>query len=416
MTDVIPRHITPLVHEALRDTRVVVIQGARQVGKTTLVREIVGKVAGRLVTFDDEDVRTLAQADPVGFLRQNPDGMLAIDEVQRVPQLILALKLVVDDDPRPGRFLLTGSADLLRIPATEDSLAGRAEGIELHGFSQGELSGRREHFIDHLLTGEPFAGRVSDLNRHDYLERAIAGSYPEALARPTGRRRDQWLDNYLRRIVERDAPDLSRSHRLSDLPRILRLLAARNSEELNVASMASDMEIPTRSLAPLIDLLQTLYLIQRVPAWSTNLSKRVVSRPKAALLDTGLAARLVNVSAAGAGATASPEVAGHLLEGFVVGELRRQLGWSDEVVRMFHYRDHDGPEVDVVLETADGRVAGIEVKAASMVRLRDARWLALLRDKLGKRFVGGVVLHTGSTGGSLGDRLSIAPIDVLWRT
>lgn len=416
MSSVIARHAAPLVLEALRDTRIVVVQGARQVGKTTLVNDVAARMGGTVLSFDDEEVRALAEADPVSFLNQNPDRLLVIDEVQRVPSLVLALKLVVDRDPRPGRFLLTGSANLLRIPATEDSLAGRAEGVELHGFSQGELTGHREQFIDRLLAGDRFIGHTSDLRRHDYLERAIAGAYPEALARSAGRRRNQWLDNYLTRIVERDAPDVSTSQRLPDLPRVLQLLAARHSEELNIAKLAVATEVPARSLAPLVDLLETLYLIQRIPAWSTNLSKRVVARPKAMLLDGGLAARLVNVSAAGVAPGVNAEIAGHLLEGFVAGELRRQLAWAEAPVRIHHFRDYDGPEVDLVLETPDGRIAAIEVKGAASAGPHDARWMAKLRHKLGKRFVGGVVLHTGSLGGSLGDRIGAVPMDALWTT
>ncbi len=409
----VERFAEPRILEALQDTRVVVIQGARQVGKTTLLHEIVAKSGGRALTLDDEVARATAQADPVAFVTQNAGALLAIDEVQRVPELVLALKLVVDRDPRPGRFLLTGSANLLRLPATEDSLAGRAESIELLGFSQGEVVGRQEDFIDRLLSGDRFLGHTSALNRNDYLERAVAGSYPEALAR-TGRRRSQWLDNYLSRTVERDAPDVSPLQRLGELPLILRVLAARNSDELNVADIARDTGIPARTLAPHVELLETLYLIQRIPAWSTNLTKRVVSRPKAALLDTGLAARLLGVSASGASPTMRPEVAGHLLEGFVAGELRRQLGWADEIVRISHYRDHAGDEVDFILEADDGRIAGIEVKATSSVGRNDARWLAKLRDRLGSRFAAGVVLHTGTTSGPLGEKLAAVPLDALW--
>lgn len=410
----------PRVIEALRDTRIVVVQGARQVGKTTLVRDIVARtdrgLDGRLVTFDDEPTRAAAQADPVGFLLQNRDGLLAIDEIQRAPEIVLALKLVVDRDPRPGRFLVTGSADLLRLPTAQDSLAGRAESIELHGFSQGELSGRPEGFLDRLFSGELFDGHESSLTRHDYLERATAGGYPEALARTPGRRRNEWLDNYLRRIVERDAPEISNLHRIADLPLVLRLLAARNSEELNTADVSNETGIPVTSLLRLIDLLETLYLIQRIPAWSTNLSKRAVSRPKASLLDTGLAARLLNISATGARPGAYPEAAGHLLEGFVTSEIRRQRAWAEETVHISHYRDRAAGEVDLILETPDGRVAGIEVKAASRVARADNKWLSQLRDKLGKRFVGGLILHTGMSATPFGDRIAAVPIDTLWTT
>ncbi len=410
----IQRNLRPRLLEAVADTRIVVLQGARQVGKTTLVRAVIDELSGRLVTLDDELTRSTAQADPAGFLRQHPDGMLAIDEVQRVPELVLALKLEVDRDPRPGRFLLTGSADLLRLPAIEDSLAGRAESVELLGFSQGEIAEHRERFIDRVFSGNRFLGHVGSLDRQGYLERAVAGGYPEALARPAGRRRNRWLDNYLTRIVERDAPDMSNLRRLDELPHILRMLAARNSGELNISDIASATGIPIRTLGPHIQLLETLYLIQRIPAWSTNLTKRVVSRPKVALLDTGLAARLVGVSAEGATTLPGGEVVGSLLEGFVAGELRKQLGWCDEQVRLSHYRDRVGDEVDLVLESDDGRFVGIEVKATSSVGARDARWLIKLRDRLGARFVAGLVLHTGRTSGPMGDRIAAVPIDTLW--
>lgn len=406
----------PRVLEALQDTRIVIIQGARQVGKTTLVREIVEEVGGRLVTFDDEPIRSAAQADPVGFLHQHPHGLLAIDEIQRVPEMVLALKLVVDNDPRPGRFLLTGSANLLRLPAAQDSLAGRAETIELHGFSQGELAGHQERFIDRLFVRDLFRGHKSSLTRHDYLERAIAGGYPEALSRSPGRRRNDWLDNYVRSIVERDAPEVSNLQRVAELPLILKVLAARNSEELNVADVSNETGIPASSLNRLLDLLETLYLVQRIPAWSINFSKRAVSRPKASLLDTGLAARLINISARGAGPEAYGEVAGHLLEGFVAGEIRRQQAWADEPVRVSHFRDRSAGEVDLILETPDGRVAGLEVKSSSRVKASDNRWLSQMRDKLGGRFVGGLILHTGMTTAPFGEKIMAVPMDALWTT
>jgi len=410
----IPRHLEPRVTEALSDTRIVVIQGARQVGKSTLATGIVNKHGGRLVSLDDEVTRAAASADPSGFVRQLPAGLLGIDEVQRVPTLITALKAAVDADTRPGRFLITGSANLLRMPAMQDSLAGRAENLDLFGFSQGELSRARETFIDRVLDGDLFVGHRSALTRQDYLERACAGGYPEALGRPAGRRRTAWFDNYVSRIVGRDAADISGLQRLSDLPRLLRLLAARNATELNQRDVASDIGIPARTLPPYFDLLETLFLIQRIPPWSTNLSKRVVERPKVCLLDTGLAARLVNVGATGAGPAGNPQIAGQLLEGFVIGELRRQLGWADEAPRLHHYRDHDGPEVDVILETDDGRIVGLEIKAASAVQTKDGRWLAQLRDRFGSRFVAGLILHTGPMSAPFGHRMAAVPIDILW--
>lgn len=410
----IARHVRPRVIEALGDTRIVVIQGARQVGKTTLIQDIVNERGGRLVSFDDPATAQGAREDPVGFLGVEPDRLLAIDEVQRVPELILALKYTVDRDRRPGRFLVTGSANLLTLPVVQDSLAGRTESIELHSFSQGEIASRTEHFIDRLLSGERFADHTSTLHRHDYLDRAIAGGYAEALARTPGRRRERWLDNYMNSVVRREADDISGLQRTAELPLILRVLAARNSGELNVADVARDTGIPARTLTPYLELLQTLYLTQHIPAWSTNLAKRVVSRPKVSLLDSGLAARLINVSARGAAPEMNPDIAGGLLEGFVAGELRRQLTWSEETARLSHFRDHQIGEVDLVLETPDGRVAGIEVKSSSTPQAKDAKGLAYLRDKLGKRFVAGVILHTGTIAAPFGDRIGAVPLDVVW--
>lgn len=412
----VARHAKPRVLEALGDTRIVVIPGARQVGKTTLIQEIVDKRGGRLASFDDPVTARGAREDPVGFLGASPDRMLAIDEVQRVPELVLALKYVVDRDTRPGRFLLTGSANLLRLPVIEDSLAGRTESIELHSFSQGELTPHTERFVDRLLSGERFVDHTSELHRRDYLDRATAGGYPEALARTARRRRHQWLDNYVNGIVRREADDTSNLQRVAELPLILRVLAARNSGELNVADVARDTEIPVRTLTPYLELLQTLYLTQHIPAWATNLAKRVVSKPKVSLLDTGLAARLVNISTQGASPGANPDIAGGLLEGFVSGEIRRQLSWSDETARLGHFRDQYSGEVDLVLETPDGRVAGIEVKSSSTPSAKDVKGLAYLRDKLGKRFVAGLVLHTGTTAAPFGDRIAAVPMDTLWTT
>lgn len=334
--------------------------------------------------------------------------------MQWVPELILALKYVVDRDRRPGRFLLTGSADLSRLPAVPDSLAGRAESVELYGFSQGELAGHTERFIDRLLSGERFADHTSELHRRDYLERAAAGGYPEALARAPRRRRERWLDNYARSIVRREAHDVSNLRRVAELPLILPVLAARGSGELNVADVARDTGIPARTLTPYLELLQTLYLTQHVPAWSTNLARRVVSRPKVSLLDSGLAARLVNASSKGTSPDASPGLAGALLESFAAGEIRRQLSWCQETATVWHFRDQHAGEVDLVLETPDGRVAGIEVKSTASPSARDAKGLVYLRGRLAPRFTAGLILHTGTTAAPFGDRIAAVPMDILW--
>lgn len=386
---------------------------ARQCGKTTLVLQIAAERNARVVSLDDPLTRAAASDDPVTFVEQNPGGLLVIDELQRAPGLVLALKQAVDRDPRPGRFLVTGSANLLRLPAVMDSLAGRAIGVELHGFSQGELLGHVERFIDRAFAGDQFLEHLSTRTKTDYLAAITAGSYPEAVALDGGRSRDRWFDSYLSRIVERDAPDISDGRRLGDLPLVLRLVAARNAEELNIADIAKDSGIPATTLTRLIELLETLYLVQRLPAWATNLSKRVVRRPKAMLLDSGLAARLINATTASLGPGGDSAQVGRLFEAFVATELRRQREWSEVRPSISHYRAHRAEEV-VVAEAGDGRVVGIEVKSSAMVNGRDIRHLATLRDKLGSRFVGGVLLHTGRVAAPFGDRIVAAPLDVLW--
>ncbi|MFT4215959.1 MAG: ATP-binding protein [Micropruina sp.] len=412
---VIERLLLPRVEDALSDTRVVVLQGARQVGKSTLAEHIAGRRTSYLTTLDDSDVRRFASADPVGFVAQFPEGLLVIDEVQRVPELIVALKAAVDRDKRPGRYLITGSANLLDLSATHESLAGRAQPLTLHSLSQAELEEQPGSFIDAAFSGRRLLGHRSSLTRHEYLERACRGGYPEALARSSATRRGDWYDTYVTQIVNRDAMDISGLQRLADLPRLLRFIAARSGSGMVWSSLASDSGIPRTTLDPYVRLLETLFLIHVLPAWAVNFTTREVKQPKVFLLDTGLAASLLGVVPDALGPTVTNSPAGGLLEGLAVGELRRQLGWSSQRANMYHYRDQRGVEVDVVLETPDGRVVGIEVKAAATVHPKDLTGLALLRDKLGNRFVGGYVLHTGETSRLVADRIMALPLDALWR-
>ncbi|MDA8197021.1 MAG: DUF4143 domain-containing protein [Actinomycetota bacterium] len=248
------------------------------------------------------------------------------------------------------------------------------------------------------------------------MEIVTTGGFPEVIARRTGSRRNIWFDNYSNAIVRRDAEEITNLHRISELPTILKILAARSSGELNIADVSRDTSIPQRTLVPYLELLQTLYLAQHIPAWRTNLAQRVVSRPKVALLDSGLTARLMNVSASALSQTVSPHLAGGLLEGFVAGEISRQMTWSYERLELSHFRDQNAGEVDLILETPDGRVVGIEVKATSTPVPRDAKGLIYLRDRLGSRFISGIILHTGSSSASFVDRITALPLDALWKT
>lgn len=409
-----PRHVRRNVEETLADTPITVIQGARQVGKSTLIKELVRDRDARVISLDANAPYNAAKSDPDAFVRQT-EGLLVIDEVQRVPELVRAIKDAVDEDRRPGRFLITGSANLLEIPGTEESLAGRAETVTLYGLSQGELRGVTENFVDRLLQGDEkeLGWRSGTLRRADYLEIICAGSYPEPLGR-TPRRRNAWFDNYVDRIMTRDVRDLSQLAHLERLPKVLRLLAANNSGELVKSRIANAAALPETSLPAYLALLETLYLTHEIPAWRENLTKRVTGKPKVALLDTGLTARMNNVTPAAMAPGVASDVAGGLFEGFVAGELRRQLGWSESSASLFHFRDRDGREVDLVLESADRKVAGIEMKAAGSVSQSDFKGVMFLRDKLQERFSMGVVFYTGTQAVPFGDRLWALPYSALW--
>ena len=299
-----PRFARERIEETLQDTPITVLQGARQVGKSTLVRQVADGRDAVLMDLDSDATYAAAIADPEAFVRRTT-GLLVIDEVQRAPELLRAMKVALEEDRRPGRFLITGSANLLELPGTQESLAGRAETVVLYGLSQGEVTGHRRDFISQALSGD--LGTLSrtrgELTREEYLERICAGSYPEPLTR-TGRRRAAWFGNYLGRIVSRDAQDVSRLANIDRLPALVRLIAASNAGELNTSRLARDVGLPASTTPPYIDLLETLYLVHRLPAWGHNLTKRVAARPKIALLDTGLAAWLNNVTPRGDGARA----------------------------------------------------------------------------------------------------------------
>lgn len=413
--ELIERRAKSQVEEALRDTPVVVIQGARQVGKSTLARQVLAGRETRLVNLDVAIERDAALRDPDAFVRRDPAGLLAIDEVQRAPGLLLAVKAAVDDDRRPGRFLLTGSADLVSMRRNADSLAGRAETVPLYGLSQGEVGGGRDGLTDVLFSGDEsrLAAVRSALTRRDYTERACAGAFPEARVRQ-GRRRQLWYDNYLDRIVARDARDLTSSAHLDRLPRLVRVLAANTAGELVRARVARDAEIPESTLESYVQLLVDMFVVHRIPAWGRNLTARVVGRPKVALLDSGLAARLGNLSPEGLQSGPAADHAGALLETFVAAELRRQQGWAETRFEMFHFRDRNGREVDLVLEDDARRVVAVEVKATTRIRPGDQKGLEFLRDSLGERFALGVALHTGPDAVRIGDRLWALPIEALW--
>lgn len=406
-----PRFLGPLVRETLSDTPVVVIQGARQVGKSTLATITGSDRPSRTVTLDDELTRGIARDDPVSFLQQAGDHLLIVDEAQRAPELILPLKAEVDRDRRPGRFLLTGSADLLQVKGVGDSLAGRAESVELLPLSQGEL-GRRpqpEDFVNWILTS-PRAPILPRLDRAD----VIRGGYPEPAQRQPGRAA-RWFDNYARRLADHDAADLHQGGYSDDLGRLLALVAAGGMAELVKAKVARYLGVSESTADSYLRLMRVMRLLVEVPAWGRSARGRVIRRPKVALTDTGLSAQLAGPSSGQRTAAGAREQIGALVEQFVALELLKQRGWSAQPYDVHHFRDPDGLEVDLVLELRDGRLIAIEVKSGQTVTAK--AWTALERfcRRFPDREVTGVVLHGGTQSASLHGWLHVLPITALWQ-
>lgn len=414
-TGFVRRNALPTLAETLADTPITVIQGARQVGKSTLAAELVEQRGGVLVSLDDAVALDAARSDPDGFLDLANGALLGIDEIQRAPELVRALKAAVDSDRRPGRFLITGSADLLDVPGVSDSLAGRAETVPLFGFSQGEIAGVVDDFVGNVIYGgdEWIGSRTSELEREEYLTILCAGGYPEALRRHE-RARERWFENYLTRLLRRDAAEVSRLQHIDRLGVLIRLIAANNAGELVQAHLARDAGVPETSLAPYLKLLESLYLIHRLPSWNANLTKRVVARPKVALLDSGLGAHLIGQTPGSLSAPSGLKYVGGLLEGFVGAELCKQRTWSSSRFGLHHFRDRDGGEVDLIIEAANGDLIAVEVKAAKSVHEGDFRGLERVRDRSGPAFKAGVVLHVGRRTHSFGDRLWSMPLDAIW--
>lgn len=406
------RYLAPAILEALSDSPVVFLNGARQTGKSTLAQKLaLGPHPARYMTFDDLGVLAAAKNDPQGFLA-GIDGPVILDEIQRAPELFLPIKAEVDRDRRPGRFLLTGSASALVLPELSQALAGRMEILTLQPLSQGEVEGVREGFIDALFDPAADFPPFKPSPREELWERVARGGYPEPFGRARPERRRAWVDSYITTIIERDVRDLANIDGLAQLPRLLRLLAARSASLMNYAELSRSMGLPQSTLKRYLALLEAAFLAQRLPPWSGNLGKRLVKAPKAFLNDSGLAANLLGADAPRLGADAA--LSGPLLETFVMGELAKQAGWSKTRPRLHYFRTEAGSEVDFVLEDARGRCVGIEVKAGS-ADAGDFKGLRTLRDALGSKFARGVVLCAGRETVPFSGNMHALPVDALWR-
>lgn len=406
-----PRHIGGAVREALADTPVVVVQGARQVGKSTLVGKVAAEFdAATWLSLDDPGTLTVASDDPVFFVAQAGDRLMVVDEAQRAPEIVLPLKANVDRDRRPGRFLLTGSADLLTVKGAGDSLAGRAETIELLPLSQGEMASTAsaEDFVSWLLAGAP---------GHDFtaldVDAVITGGYPEAVRR-SPRRRAAWFDSYVSRLAGHDARDLAGGGYADHMNGLLRLVAAGGQAELVNARLARGLGIAETTVASYLRTAEAMRLVTRLPAWGRSARSRLVRRPKVSLNDSGLSAHLSGLTREKALTVGGREHFGSLLEQFVTLELRKQQGWSAERFSLHHFRDHGGLEVDLVVELADGRIVAVEVKSTTSITARSWSGLERFRMEFPDRDITGVVLHGGREVLSPYPWLHVLPVTALW--
>jgi len=405
-----PRPLAASVKAALRDTPVVCLLGPRQSGKTTLARTL--EPGHAYVSFDDAATLAFAQADPTGFVAALPPQAI-LDEIQHVPELLRTLKLAVDRDRRPGRFVLTGSVNLLLLPSLGDSLAGRMEVVQLHPLTAAEQARTKGGFLAALLAGrlKPAVAKTAAQNPLALAKRIVAGGFPEAVARSATRARS-WHREYLRTLLERDVQDVARVRDTAAVGRLLEMLALRTAELLNVSNLGNDLGLRRETVEHYLTVCERLYLVRRLLPWHRNQASRLIKTPKVHLLDSGLAATLTGLTAADW--SKQRDRFGHLLESFVVQQLMAQAGWTDPDLRFWHYRDKDQVEVDLVI-TRGRQTWGVEVKSAVTATPADGQGLRRLAEQCGADYQGGVLLYAGDHAFKLDEARNLAmPLARLW--
>ncbi|HEY5045852.1 MAG TPA: ATP-binding protein [Solirubrobacteraceae bacterium] len=411
----IARAITPRLLTALGDTPAVMLVGPRQAGKSTLVQSLAtGPHSARYLSLDDLRTLDAARRDPVGLI-ESADGPLVIDEIQRAPELLLPIKVAIDRDRRPGRFILTGSAQVMLLPRVSESLAGRIEVHTLWPFSQAEIEGVPGQIVELLLerSSRPAPTTAPAGTRKSLIERIVRGGFPEALERRADDRREEWFASYLTTIVQRDLREEANIERLAEIPAVLASLASRVRAPLNKTNVSGSVGIPRTSLDRYLTLLEHVFLTHRLPAWHTNRIKQITKAPKLLISDSALLVHLLRTDRKRLAEDAA--LLGTVLECFVGMELTKQLSATRTRATLQHMRTATGAEVDFVLEAADGHLAGIEVKASATVRGEDFKHLTTMRDRIGKeRFIRGVVLYTGGERLPFGERLEAWPVSALW--
>ena len=422
-TRLYPRYAEYPLKEALADSPAVLIHGPRQCGKTTLARmayppnhmqwdsgEVVEWDNANYITFDDDVAREAAESDPIGFVNDLPDRVI-LDEVQRAPSIFTSLKMAIDRDRIPGRFLLTGSSHVLLVPRVSDSLAGRMEIIRLHPLAQCELSGQHPTFLDRLFSGNLKAPELAGVT--DRLgDRIVAGGFPAALARSNEGRRRAWYLNYVETQLQRDVRDIARISDHGAMIRLLTVAATQTARLYNLLDMSAPFLLSRPTIGKYVEILERIFMLEKIPAWQNNRLKRMVKAPKLHVCDTGIGCAVIGADSESL--KNDRDLFGQYLESFVFQELKRQSSWSDDPLTFYHYRDKDKVEVDLVIEKGSAAVAGVEVKASSTVRASDFNGLCKLRDAAGNRFAGGVVLYDGERCWSFGEGLMAAPVRLLW--
>ncbi len=405
------RYVTETIVEALEDTPVIVLNGARQTGKSTLCQQLIedGIFDAQLVTLDDLTTLSAAQADPLAFL-QGLEPHVILDEVQRAPQLFLSIKKLVDQDRQGRRFILTGSADVMTLPKVADSLAGRIETHNLWPLSQGEILGRWSTFLTMLTAPDP--GFRSDKIQWEELMQAVqVGGYPEAVQR-TASRRSKWFGSYLLSVLQKDIRELANIEGLVQLPTILQLIAARVGSTLNMSDISRLSGVKNTTLQRYMALLEHVFLIVKVPAWTPNVQGQYVKSPKIYLNDTGLFGHLRGEDADSLLDNRSS--AGPFLENFVTMEIIKQLSWFDQYLKPYHFSTHKGAEVDLLLENRKKELFAVEVKSAASLREVDFRGLKRLAELAPGKFRRGIVLYSGEQVLRFGEELYAVPISNVW--
>jgi predicted AAA+ superfamily ATPase len=414
LSGTVKRAVLATVLDRMRDEPVIALEGARAVGKSTLLSQVARHHGVSVLDLDDAETRASVATDPAIYVRA--PGPVCIDEYQHVPEILDAIKAELNSDSRPGRYVLTGSTRWDALPRGTQSLTGRLHRVPIRPLSQAELAGTTG-LLRSLLSG---AARLrtsaqSSTTRAEYVERVIAGGFPLALAR-RGAGRARWLDDHIANSLERDVRDIAKIRQAANLPRLFERLASQTGQVLNITRAASDIGMDERTAYDYVHLLERLFLVQRLPAWGRTLRRRTAASPKIHIIDTGVAARLLGLSAERLGRANPTSLTefGHLLETFAYGEIAAQGAWLDEVRAIGHWRTREGDEVDIVVEREDGGVIGIEVKAAAQTTAKNFAGLRKLRELVGDDFVVGLVLHLGQRSTRIDDDLHALPLDRLW--